>query len=79
VYLCSAGLASPTVPMYIAECAPTHQRGKLVTINNTFITAGQFIASIVAGVFSYYENGWRYLFSCFSVSFLPIYYFKIIK
>jgi len=50
--------------MYIAECAPSHQRGKLVTVNNLFITGGQFIASIVAGIFSSdYENGWRYVFS----------------
>ena len=57
--------------MYIAECAPSHQRGKLVTVNNIFITGGQFIASIVAGIFSYdHENGWRYVFSYFSVSFL---------
>jgi len=55
------GLASSTVPMYIAECAPSHQRGKLVTINNTFITGGQFIASVVAGAFSYDHNtGWRF-------------------
>jgi len=61
-----AGLASPTVPMYIAECAPSHQRGKLVTTNNIFITGGQFVASIVAGIFSYdYNNGWRYVFSYF--------------
>lgn len=57
-----AGLASSTVPMYIAECAPSHQRGKLVTVNNLFITGGQFIASIVAGIFSRdYETGWRYV------------------
>jgi len=56
-----AGLASSTVPIYIAECAPSHQRGKLVTVNNIFITGGQFVASIVAGAFSHdYENGWRY-------------------
>ncbi|XP_070558860.1 proton myo-inositol cotransporter-like isoform X3 [Ptychodera flava] len=56
------GLASMTVPMYIAECAPTHMRGRLVTINNMFITGGQFVASLVDGAFSYdKENGWRYM------------------
>ena len=62
--LALTGLASSTVPMYIAECAPAHQRGKLVTVNNLFITGGQFTASIVAGLFSYdYNTGWRYVFS----------------
>lgn len=62
--LALAGLASATVPMYIAECAPSHQRGKLVTVFDLFITGGQFVASIVAGIFSYdYETGWRYMFS----------------
>ena len=49
-----------TVPMYIAEVAPTRVRGRLVVINNVFITGGQFVASCVDGIFSYNEvNGWR--------------------
>ena len=46
--------------MYIAESAPADRRGQLVTLNNIFITGGQFVASIVDGVFSYdAQNGWR--------------------
>ena len=49
-----------TVPVYIAEAAPAHLRGKLVTLNNVFITGGQFVASIIDGIFCYdKENGWR--------------------
>lgn len=49
-----------TVPIYIAECAPAELRGRLVTINNLFITGGQFIASVLDGAFSYDKvNGWR--------------------
>ena len=56
------GLASMTVPMYIAECSPYHLRGRMVTLNNMFITGGQLIASIMAGIFSYASvNGWRYM------------------
>lgn len=56
------GLASMTVPIYIAECAPPQMRGRLVTLNNLFITGGQFIASVVDGGFSYdKENGWRWM------------------
>lgn len=50
-----------TVPVYIAEVSPPHLRGQLVTINTLFITGGQFMASVVDGVFSYVEHdGWRY-------------------
>ncbi|CAC5420088.1 SLC2A13 [Mytilus coruscus] len=56
------GIASMTVPTYIAECAPSELRGRLVTINNLFITGGQFIASVLDGAFSYDKiNGWRYM------------------
>ncbi|XP_076589795.1 proton myo-inositol cotransporter-like isoform X2 [Chaetodon auriga] len=56
------GLASMTVPVYIAEVSPPHQRGQLVTINSLFITGGQFIASVIDGAFSYLSHdGWRYM------------------
>ncbi|KAM9376921.1 proton myo-inositol cotransporter-like isoform 1-T2 [Pholidichthys leucotaenia] len=56
------GIASMTVPVYIAEVSPPHLRGQLVTINSLFITGGQFIASVVDGAFSYLRNdGWRYM------------------
>ncbi|XP_045166344.1 proton myo-inositol cotransporter-like isoform X2 [Mercenaria mercenaria] len=56
------GMASMTVPVYIAECAPMYLRGRLVTLNTLFITGGQCIASIVDGAFSYdKEHGWRWM------------------
>ncbi|KAM3608535.1 uncharacterized protein V6R79_000658 [Siganus canaliculatus] len=56
------GIASMTVPVYIAEVSPPHQRGQLVTINTLFITGGQFIASVIDGAFSYLKHdGWRYM------------------
>ena len=48
-----------TVPMYVAESAPPHMRGQLVTFNNVFITGGQFIAAVIDGLFSDVKNGWR--------------------
>ncbi|MEE6481224.1 hypothetical protein FKM82_012790 [Ascaphus truei] len=51
-----------TVPVYIAEAAPSHLRGRLVTINTLFITGGQFFAAVVDGAFSYLpRDGWRLL------------------
>ncbi|XP_073475786.1 proton myo-inositol cotransporter [Aquarana catesbeiana] len=56
------GIASMTVPVYIAEAAPSHLRGRLVTINTLFITGGQFFAAVVDGAFSYLpRDGWRYM------------------
>ncbi|XP_067446690.1 proton myo-inositol cotransporter-like isoform X3 [Thunnus thynnus] len=56
------GIASMTVPVYIAEVSPSHLRGQLVTINALFITGGQFIASVIDGAFSYLSrDGWRYM------------------
>nr|XP_015208092.1 PREDICTED: proton myo-inositol cotransporter isoform X2 [Lepisosteus oculatus] len=56
------GIASMTVPVYIAEAAPPQLRGQLVTINTLFITGGQFIASVIDGAFSYLpKDGWRYM------------------
>ena len=49
-----------TVPMYIAETAPFHLRGKLVTMNNNCIIFGQVVASLIDGGFSYVTpGGWR--------------------
>ena len=53
------GLAAMAVPMYIAESAPAEMRGKLVVLNNLFITSGQFIATIVDGAFSTVPQGWK--------------------
>ncbi|XP_040018202.2 proton myo-inositol cotransporter [Gasterosteus aculeatus] len=56
------GIASMTVPVYIAEVSPPHRRGQLVTINSLFITGGQFVASVVDGAFSYVSRGgWRFM------------------
>ncbi|XP_072526538.1 solute carrier family 2 member 13b isoform X2 [Salminus brasiliensis] len=62
------GIASMTVPVYIAEVSPPHLRGQLVTINTLFITGGQFIASVIDGAFSYMSHGgWRYIMGLSSV------------
>lgn len=49
-----------SVPVYVAEAAPSHIRGSLVTVNQLFITIGILLSSIIAGAFSKdKENGWR--------------------
>ena len=55
------GLAAMAVPMYISESAPATMRGKLVVVNISFVTGGQFIATLIDGAFSYLplHVGWR--------------------
>ncbi len=41
------GAASVTVPVYLAEMAPAHRRGRIVTINEFMIVTGQLLAFVV--------------------------------
>ncbi|EPQ29075.1 uncharacterized protein PFL1_03364 [Pseudozyma flocculosa PF-1] len=54
------GIASMIVPLWIGELAPTHIRGRLVTVNVVFITLGQVIAYGVGAGFEKISGGWRY-------------------
>ena len=38
------GAAAATCPLYLAEMAPAHRRGRMVTINELMIVTGQFLA-----------------------------------
>lgn len=55
------GIASSTVPLYIAELAPQARRGQLVAANNAAIVIGQVVASVVDGIFSEVTEGWRFM------------------
>ena len=50
---------SMAVPVYISEACPAALRGRMTLINQAFLTGGQFAASIICGIFSYAEEGWR--------------------
>ena len=55
------GVASATVPLYIAELAPPAQRGRLVATNNSCIVVGQVVAALVDGALSGVPEGWRWM------------------
>ncbi|KAL4447774.1 hypothetical protein ABPG75_004993 [Micractinium tetrahymenae] len=55
------GLASVTVPIYIAECAPPARRASLVTVNVLLITTGQFVAYVADYAFSFVPGTWRWM------------------
>ncbi|GES64484.1 MFS myo-inositol transporter [Aspergillus terreus] len=57
----AVGGASLVTPLYISELAPSHARGRLVTILCLFITGGQVIAYIVGWMFSFVSGGWRWI------------------
>jgi SP family myo-inositol transporter-like MFS transporter 13 len=57
----AVGLASSTVPLYLAELAPAKMRGRLVAANNSCIVVGQVVAAIVDGLFSSTPHGWRFM------------------
>ena len=50
-----------TTCRYISELAPSHARGRLVTILSLFITGGQVVAYIIGWVFSSVPGGWRWI------------------
>ncbi|KAI3425038.1 hypothetical protein D9Q98_008416 [Chlorella vulgaris] len=55
------GLASVTVPIYIAECVPASRRAALVSVNVLMITGGQLVAYIADYGFSYAPGTWRWM------------------
>ncbi|EXJ71304.1 uncharacterized protein A1O5_05110 [Cladophialophora psammophila CBS 110553] len=55
------GGASLIVPLYISELAPSHLRGRLVTVSLLFITGGQVIAYLIGWAFSTMRGGWRWM------------------
>lgn len=59
----SVGLASHTVPLYLAEVSPEDLRGLIVTMNNVSIVCGQVLASLVDCGFAVgrVPEGWRYM------------------
>ncbi|KAJ5281380.1 hypothetical protein N7478_006752 [Penicillium angulare] len=57
----AVGSASAVTPLYIAEVAPSHARGRLVTILSLLITGGQVVAYIVGWIFSHVNGGWRWI------------------
>ncbi|KAL3852963.1 hypothetical protein ACJMK2_016568 [Sinanodonta woodiana] len=60
--LFAVGLTSTTIPMYLAECTPPHIRGRLVSTHIAMVAGGQFIASVLDGIFGWdKKNGWRYM------------------
>jgi SP family myo-inositol transporter-like MFS transporter 13 len=57
----AVGAASFVTPLYIAELAPRTVRGRLVTVNQLFITGGQVVAYLIGWAFAGVGGGWRWM------------------
>lgn len=55
------GMASMIVPTYLAECAPTSIRGRIIAVNSLLITGGQVVAYVVDAAFYNLPHGWRWM------------------
>jgi major inositol transporter-like SP family MFS transporter len=60
------GAAAATCPLYLAEMAPAHRRGRMVTINELMIVTGQFLAFLMNAILDAViqdPNVWRWMLS----------------
>lgn len=61
----AVGGASVTVPVYLAEVAPSDKRGRMVTQNELMIVTGQFLAYVCNAILGILFDGtghvWRYM------------------
>ncbi|KAG8582763.1 hypothetical protein GDO81_008189 [Engystomops pustulosus] len=58
----SISLSAIATCVYIAEIAPHHKRGMLVSLNELMIVVGILLAYIFNYVFATVANGWQYMF-----------------
>ncbi len=59
----SVGMASMLSPMYIAEIAPAHQRGRMVAINQLTIVIGILVTNLINYTLrNSGEDAWRWMF-----------------
>lgn len=56
------GIVSSSVPLYIAEIAPSNIRGRLVTFFQFAITLGILVSYVVGYIFGDHADGWREMF-----------------
>jgi MFS family permease len=55
------GVASMLTPLYLAEIAPAHDRGAVVSLNQLCITIGILVSYIVCFALAYAPQGWRWM------------------
>jgi major inositol transporter-like SP family MFS transporter len=72
----AVGAASVTVPLYLAEMAPAHRRGRMVTINELMIVSGQLLAFVVNTIIDRTfggENVWRWMLAVAAIPAIALF------
>ena len=70
------GAASVVVPVFLAEMAPVHSRGRMVTINELMIVTGQFLAFAMNAVLDQLiqdPNVWRWMLGVAAVPAIALF------
>ncbi|CEH14966.1 Predicted transporter (major facilitator superfamily) [Ceraceosorus bombacis] len=55
------GMASMVIPIYLAECAPSDLRGRIVGSNSALVTGGQVTAYAISAAFYHLPHSWRWM------------------
>lgn len=59
---CGSGIASASMPVYVAECAPKHLRGRLCGVSQPIQAIGILLGTLTSALFSTNKkDGWRYI------------------
>ena len=72
----AVGAAAATVPLYLAEMAPVHGRGRMVTINELMIVGGQFLAFLINAIIASLVSDahvWRWMLSVAAVPAIALF------
>jgi major inositol transporter-like SP family MFS transporter len=70
------GAASVVVPVFLAEMAPAHGRGRMVTINELMIVTGQFLAFAINAVLDHLiqdPHVWRWMLAVAAVPAIALF------
>ena len=74
----AVGAASVTVPVYLAELAPTEKRGTLAGRNELSIVVGVLLAftinAIIAGLFGHHEGVCRYMLAVCAIPTIVLFF-----
>ncbi|XP_021725807.1 D-xylose-proton symporter-like 2 [Chenopodium quinoa] len=62
IYGIGIGLAMHAAPMYISETAPSHLRGRVISLKEFFIIIGMVLGYLIGSLLVDVIAGWRYMY-----------------
>eukprot|EP01094_Clydonella_sp_ATCC50884_P012868 TRINITY_DN2315_c0_g1_i1.p1 TRINITY_DN2315_c0_g1~~TRINITY_DN2315_c0_g1_i1.p1 ORF type:complete len:546 (-),score=205.46 TRINITY_DN2315_c0_g1_i1:1385-3022(-) len=67
------GFCMHSAPLYIAEIAPPHLRGLLISLKECFIVLGILVGFAMGYVFDWASSGWRYVYDVAAIPALVMF------